>query len=73
MLVELLAAADTFVIEFGQWHWRVAVSAWGRFGTGRHPAGVNFGDCLAFAVAQVAREPLLAKGDDFARTDIPLA
>jgi ribonuclease VapC len=73
VLVELLAAADAVVIEFGQRHWRVAVSAWERFGKGRHPAGLNFGDCLAYATALVAGEPLLAKGDDFTQTDIPLA
>jgi ribonuclease VapC len=72
VLVELLAAADAVLIEFGQRHWRVAVSAWGRFGKGRHPAGLNFGDCLTYATALVAGEPLLAKGDDFAQTDIPL-
>jgi ribonuclease VapC len=73
VLVELLAAADTVVVDFGQHHWRVAISAWGRFGKGRHPAGLNFGDCLTYATALVAGEPLLAKGDDFTRTDIPLA
>ena len=73
VLVELLAVADAVVIEFGQGHWRVAVSAWARFGKGRHPAGLNFGDCLAYAAARVAGEPLLAKGNDFSRTDIPLA
>jgi ribonuclease VapC len=73
VLVELLAAADAVIIEFGQGHWRVAVSAWGRFGKGRHPAGLNFGDCLAYAAARVAGEPLLAKGNDFTQTDIPLA
>jgi ribonuclease VapC len=71
--VELLASADAIVIEFGQRHWREAVSAWGRFGKGRHPAGLNFGDCLTYATALVAGEPLLAKGDDFTQTDIPLA
>ncbi len=73
VLVELLAVADAVIIEFGQGHWRVAVSAWGRFGKGRHPAGLNFGDCLAYAAARVAGEPLLARGNDFTRTDIPLA
>jgi ribonuclease VapC len=72
VLVELLASADAIVIEFGQRHWREAVSAWGRFGKGRHPAGLNFGDCLTYATALVAGETLLAKGDDFTQTDIPL-
>jgi ribonuclease VapC len=73
VLVELLASADAIVIEFGPRHWRAAVSAWGRFGKGRHPAGLNFGDCLAYATALVAGEALLAKGDDFTQTDITLA
>jgi ribonuclease VapC len=49
---------------------RVARAAWSRFGKGRHPAGLNFGDCFAYALARVLGEPLLCKGDDFARTDI---
>lgn len=48
-----------------------ARQAWRRFGKGRHPAALNFGDCFAYALAQVAGEPLLYKGKDFARTDIP--
>src|SRR2546422_651603 len=75
VLVELLASADAIVIEFGQRHWREAVSAWGRFGKGRDrwrdPAGLNLGDCLTYATALVAGEALLAKGDDFTQTDIP--
>jgi ribonuclease VapC len=44
--------------------------AWRRFGKGRHPAGLNFGDVFAYALARTAGEPLLFKGDEFARTDI---
>lgn len=44
--------------------------AWRRFGKGRHPAALNFGDCFAYALAQVTGEPLLYKGGDFARTDV---
>ena len=73
MLTELLAAADAVVIEFGPDHWTEAVSAWRRFGKGRHPASLNFGDCLAYGTARLACLPLLAKGDDFAKTDIDLA
>ena len=54
-------------------HLEVAQQAWRRFGKGRHPAALNFGDCFAYALAQVTGEPLLYKGDDFARTDIPAA
>jgi ribonuclease VapC len=47
-----------------------AVNAYRRFGKGRHPAGLNFGDCFAYALAAVTGERLLYKGDDFAKTDI---
>lgn len=73
VLAELIAAADGVVIEFGPLHWREAISAWWRFGKGRHPAGLNFGDCLAYAAATIADEPLLAKGEEFPQTDIRLA
>jgi ribonuclease VapC len=49
---------------------RVARAAFSRFGKGRHPAALNFGDCFSYALAQVLGEPLLYKGDDFAKTDI---
>ena len=47
--------------------------AWRRFGKGNHPAGLNFGDCFAYALSDVTREPLLFKGDDFAQTDVRTA
>ncbi len=50
----------------------IARSAWRRFGKGRHPAGLNFGDCFAYALAKFTGEPLLAKGTDFALTDIEM-
>ena len=48
----------------------VARRAFSRFGKGRHPAGLNYGDCFAYALATVLGEPLLYKGDDFGRTDV---
>ena len=48
----------------------VAVDAHRRFGRGRHPASLNFGDTFAYPLASVRRLPLLFKGDDFAQTDI---
>ena len=47
-----------------------AREAWRRYGKGNHPAGLNFGDCFAYALADATREPLLFKGADFALTDI---
>lgn len=44
-----------------------------RYGKGRHPAGLNFGDCFSYALAKTRDEPLLFKGDDFSRTDVKVA
>lgn len=60
-------------VSFGEEHWREAARAFRRFGKGRHPAALNFGDCLAYAVAHLADRPLLCVGDDFPRTDLALA
>ena len=51
----------------------IARRAWRRFGKGRHPAGLNFGDCFSYALASMMQEPLLFKGGDFAKTDINAA
>ena len=51
----------------------LARQAYADYGKGRHPAGLNFGDCFAYALAKAYREPLLFKGNDFGRTDIPVA
>ena len=51
----------------------MAVEAWLRYGKGRHPAGLNFGDCLAYATAKLADQPLLFVGDDFRKTDVQIA
>jgi ribonuclease VapC len=54
--------------------YQIAVEAFDRFGCGRgHPAKLNFGDCMAYAVAKAHDVPLLYKGDDFGQTDIPSA
>jgi ribonuclease VapC len=50
----------------------IARSAWRKYGKGRHPAGLNLGDCFAYALAKFTGEPLLAKGDDFAATDVEI-
>lgn len=49
----------------------IARHAHREFGRGRHPAALNFGDCFAYALARVSGEPLLFKGNDFSRTDLP--
>jgi ribonuclease VapC len=50
----------------------IARFAWRKYGKGRHPAALNFGDCFAYALTKTASEPLLAKGEDFRRTDLQL-
>jgi ribonuclease VapC len=52
----------------------IARAAYRDFGKGSgHPAGLNFGDCFAYALARARREPLLFKGDDFSQTDVAVA
>jgi ribonuclease VapC len=73
--------------EFDLWLQRAAVEivhvdveqaemarrGWRRFGKGRHPAGLNYGDCFAYALAITRDEPLLFKGNDFTKTDVKAA
>ena len=58
------------IVPFSEDHFHVACDAFLRFGKGRHPAALNFGDCMAYAVATVAGMPLLYVGNDFSQTDI---
>ena len=64
---------DLSVIPFGDLHWRAAAEAFLRFGKGRHPAALNFGDCMSYATAKLADRPLLYVGQDFAKTDVTAA
>ena len=48
----------------------LALDAYQRYGKGRHPAGLNFGDCFAYALCKATGQPLLFKGQDFSQTDI---
>jgi ribonuclease VapC len=54
-------------------HAELAREAYRKFGKGRHRAGLNFGDCFSYALAMAEGEPLLFKGADFSRTDVPAA
>jgi ribonuclease VapC len=49
-----------------------ALAAWRKYGKGRHPAKLNLGDCFSYALSRLSGEPLLAKGEDFTRTDLDL-
>ena len=66
-----IAEASVRVVPFEAEHVQAAEEAHRKFGRGSgHPARLNFGDCISYAVAIVAREPLLFKGDDFTHTDV---
>ena len=64
---------DVEVSPFDDLHRREAATAFERFGKGRHRAALNLGDCMTYATARLAGEPLLCVGDDFALTDLDLA
>lgn len=72
-LTRFLEENEVVVIPFDEDHWSVAAEADIRYGKGRHPAALNYGDCMTYATARVADHPLLFTGSDFARTDIPSA
>jgi ribonuclease VapC len=61
------------IAPFTETQARVAREAFERYGKGRHPAKLNFGDCMAYALARESGEELLFKGTDFAQTDIAVA
>jgi ribonuclease VapC len=67
---ELLTQAHAEIIPITAEIGRAAIGAFERYGRGRHPAGLNMGDCFAYACASSLGMPLLYKGDDFAQTDI---
>jgi ribonuclease VapC len=69
-LDELLATAGIRPVAVDADQARLARDAFARFGKGRAPAGLNFGDCFAYALAQATGRPLLFKGADFAQTDV---
>jgi ribonuclease VapC len=71
-LSELLRTLRITVVPFTEAHARLARAAYRRFGRGRHPAKLNFGDCMSYALAKSLDEPLLFKGTDFTQTDIRL-
>jgi ribonuclease VapC len=66
LLSEAGIAIAPITVEVGE----AAVTAFDRYGKGRHPAALNMGDCYSYALAKTMRVPLLFKGDDFTRTDL---
>ena len=81
---DLIRLGDAGAREFDLWMLKIGAEiiavdaeqadaarrAWRRFGRGRHAAGLNYGDCFAYALAMTRGEPLLFKGGDFAKTDV---
>lgn len=68
----LLHRSETEIVPFNVEQFEIARGAYRQYGKGHHPAALNLGDCCAYALAKVSGEPLLAKGDDFRRTDVRL-
>jgi ribonuclease VapC len=66
----LLYRTEIEIVPVDQDQVEIARVAWRRFGKGRHPAALNYGDCFAYALAKSRALPLLFVGDDFSRTDI---
>ena len=70
LLYAFLRRLEAEVVAFNEQHLDAAITAYLRFGRGRHLAALNFGDCMSYAVASVAGLPLLFTGKDFMQTDI---
>lgn len=72
IIKQLAGLPNVTPVAFGERHYLAAEKAFERFGKGRHPASLNMGDCFSYAVAAVAKAPLLFKGRDFSQTDLKL-
>ena len=70
---QFLQELQAIVVPFGRDHLMSFSEAFNRFGKGRHPARLNFGDCFTYATAKVARMPVLFTGQDFSLTDLTAA
>ena len=73
ILSRFLEENRVIVLRFDDRHWSAATDAFIRYGKGRHPAALNFGDCMTYATARLAGDPLLFVGEDFAKTEITSA
>jgi ribonuclease VapC len=73
VLNRFLEEVQAEIMSIGAEIGRSAIAAFDRFGKGRHPAGLNMGDCFAYACASQLDLPILFKGDDFPQTDIAVA
>ncbi|MCJ7539597.1 MAG: type II toxin-antitoxin system VapC family toxin [Desulfobacterales bacterium] len=66
----LLHRARIEIVALNSDQVELSLTAWRKYGKGNHPAGLNIGDCCAYALAKYSGEPLLFKGKDFSQTDI---
>lgn len=73
LLARFLQEFELAIVPFSDAHYRVAADAFRRYGKGRHEAALDFGDCLAYATARLAGQPLLVADERFAATDLALA
>jgi ribonuclease VapC len=69
-LERLLGSGGFEIVSVTPNHANLAIEAFRRYGKGRHPAGLNIGDCFSYALAAATDQSLLFKGSDFARTDV---
>jgi ribonuclease VapC len=72
VLERFLQQNDIKTVPFTDEHAEIALDAFNRFGKGRHKASLNYGDCMTYASAYLAREPLLFVGSSFTQTDLEL-
>jgi ribonuclease VapC len=70
LVEEFMEEHGVVVVPFDGHHRAVAAKTFARYGKGRHPAGLNYGDCMTYATAHIADHPLLFTGKDFAKTDL---
>ncbi len=67
---QLVADIEIEIVPLDEQQSRIALNAFRRYGKGRHPARLNYGDCFTYALANLTGEPLLFKGNDFSQTDV---
>jgi ribonuclease VapC len=72
-LDSLLAGLSIVLVPFTSEQARLAVTAFRRYGRGRHPAGLNYGDCFTYALTKLTGDRVLFKGNDFSHTDLAAA
>ncbi|MDX9801778.1 MAG: type II toxin-antitoxin system VapC family toxin [Spirochaetia bacterium] len=72
-LLVFLTLAEITIADVDRDQAKLALDAWQKFGKGNHPAALNYGDCISYALSESRGEPLLFKGNNFSKTDIKSA